>query len=317
MGRARVHDLGGGRALPGVVDLFIGSVSYEDRCMSVARWLKTSEVRLSIIAENMNHVEFHRGNGERLRGYFPGCMAVNLDTASPLRTADGLRAALDEVDLPEDGKVVVDITTFTHEALLILFQLVRRRFRRVQVIYAYASAREYAYGLAVEEKWLSRGVEDVRSVLGYPGTFRPSRKLHLIVLVGFEHERIGELISQYEPSLVSLGYGEPGPRGTSDHIPSAILGFGRLKALYGGANEFSFPCFDPIATKEVLKGTTARHPKYNVIIAALNTKLSTLGAALAAIENEEVQLCYAQAVLYNIRRYSLPGDDLYLFSCAD
>lgn len=309
-----IHDIGGGKALPSVIDVFVGSVSYENRCLSVARWLAKSTVKAAIIAENMNHEELHRGNGERLRGFFPNCFPVDLDTADPLKTADSLRAALDQFDLDASSVVVVDITTFTHEALLIFFGLIRVRFSRLKPIYAYATAEEYSIGLPPAEKWLSRGVEDVRSVLGYPGIFRPSRKLHLIALVGFEDERVGELVSQYEPSEISLGYGDKDPGREARHRRRALLGYQRLRSVYDDSRQFTFACFDPIATRDALCQVVATHPKHNVVIAALNTKLSTLGAALVALEDVDVQLCYAQAILYNVRGYSSPGNELYLFA---
>lgn len=309
-----IHNIGGGERLPEAVQVFIGSVSYEERCLSVATWLQGSKVDVAVVAENMNHEELHRGNGERLRALFGNVVPVDLNTGDPLATADGLRNALGHVAVTDGSLVMVDITTFTHEALLILFQLVRRQFRHCRVIYAYAAAREYAVGLKPEDKWLSRGVEDVRSVLGYSGVFRPSRKLHLIALVGFEHERISELITQYEPSAISLGYGDTPVKRSSVHVTSALAGYRRLTALYGQAGQFKFSCFNPVATKDTLLEVAEWHPKCNVVIAALNTKLSTLGAAAAATENEELQLCYAQAMIYNTRGYSAPGNDLYLFS---
>ena len=44
----------------------------------------------------------------------------------------------------------------------------------------------------LEAKWLSRGIGEVRSILGYSGTLKPSRSNLLIVIVGYEYERAGE-----------------------------------------------------------------------------------------------------------------------------
>lgn len=45
----------------------------------------------------------------------------------------------------------------------------------------------------------------------------------------------------------------------------------------------------------------------------MNNKMSTVGVALAAMQNENVQICYAPAVIYNESNYSLPGKDCYIF----
>ena len=39
----------------------------------------------------------------------------------------------------------------------------------------------------------------------------------------------------------------------------------------------------------------------------MNTKISTLGAAMVALEDESIQVCYAQADVYNANNYSTPG----------
>ncbi|MDP2644327.1 MAG: hypothetical protein Q8P24_05265, partial [Desulfobacterales bacterium] len=45
--------------------------------------------------------------------------------------------------------------------------------------------------------------------------------------------------------------------------------------------------------------------RQDVTVAPMNTKLSTVGAALASFENSEIQVCYAQADYYNYHGYSL------------
>jgi hypothetical protein len=46
----------------------------------------------------------------------------------------------------------------------------------------------------------------------------------------------------------------------------------------------------------------------------LNTKLSTVGVALAAIENPEIQICYAEPEEYNTDGYSKPGKEVTVIS---
>jgi hypothetical protein len=45
----------------------------------------------------------------------------------------------------------------------------------------------------------------------------------------------------------------------------------------------------------------------------LNNKISTIGAGLAAIENESIQLTYAKPAIYNVEGYSKANDDIYIF----
>jgi len=295
--------------LDGDIDVFLCSVSFEDRCRSVADSIDPCRVGHVLIAENENHIDLHGDNAGYLQGRFSSRFdPVMLDTSKPLKTADSLEAALRKWVGDKHKRVVVDITTFTREALLILFRLLHDRFPQADVRYVYARAAEFDPGAPKEEKWLSKGVEEVRSVLGYPGELLPSRRLHLIVLVGLEHERATELIRAYEPSMISLGYAQ---QAEGDLDPDK-LGFNRVSAVFGAADRFTFERHDPLHVKAVIEERVASHKDSNVVIAPMNTKASTLGAALVAMDNPEVQLCYAQASVYNYRNYSKPGDHAYV-----
>ncbi|HWM93282.1 MAG TPA: hypothetical protein VN493_21140 [Thermoanaerobaculia bacterium] len=302
------------RCLPEEIDLFICSASFEERCRLVANHIDPWRVRCALVAENENHRELHGDNARYLMDRFgSSAVPVMLDTGKPLKTADSLSAALEKCALSEPRNLCVDVTTFTHEGFLILFSLLKRNFNPDIVKYLYSSAREYSIGDPVDKKWLSKGIGEVRSVLGYPGEMLPSRKLHLIVLVGFEHERVRELITRYEPSVISLGYGDSDEPGAETHHAANKHGFEMVKALFGEANEFTFSCYEPLETKSAIERQMRLSPECNVVVAAMNTKPSTIGAALAALENEAIQLCYAQALLYNYQHYSTPGSHCYIF----
>ena len=45
----------------------------------------------------------------------------------------------------------------------------------------------------------------------------------------------------------------------------------------------------------------------------MNNKMSTVGVFLSKIKNDDVQVCYAPAVIYNEENYSEPGNDCYIF----
>ena len=85
------------------------------------------------------------------------------------------------------------------------------------VDFLYAPASEYSIGDKPGDKWLSKGISEVRSVMGYPGGFAPSRDTHLIILAGFEDYRALSLIQELEPSLVSIGYGDSSEVSTGPH----------------------------------------------------------------------------------------------------
>jgi hypothetical protein len=297
----------------GKIDLFICCASYEARCETIARQLRPELVSGAIVAENVNHRDLHGDHVSNLLGHFgPNTVLAETSTDDPIATADALVAALQSFVAPR--RLVVDVTTFTHEALLILMRLIQERFASASVDYVYTRARDYSVTESREEKWLSRGVKEVRSVLGYPGQLLPSRKLHLILLAGIEPERATELVRAYEPSILSLG-------STISHVselgsPGDIVRerLGQLRAFFPSAHDFSFDPFRPDKTAAALRAQAGITRSHNVVIAPMSTKLSTIGAALVALEDQRIQLCYGTAVLYNHNSYSTPGDECYVVS---
>ena len=153
----------------------------------------------------------------------------------------------------------------------------------------------------------------MRSVLGFPGELVPSRKSHLIVLVGFQDERALSLIRQCEPFRVSLGLADENEPATQPHQATNVARFSRLKSILDQVEEFQFKGYDAEATASILQEQIAGAPDLNTIIAPMNTKISTVGAASLALRDSTIQLCYAQPNSYNYQNYSVPDDDYYLF----
>ncbi len=50
---------------------------------------------------------------------------------------------------------------------------------------------------------------------------------------------------------------------------------------------------------DALKHECERFKDYNIVIAPMNKKISTIGAALLPLENTDIQLCYVPARYYN------------------
>jgi len=305
-------------AMGGPIDIFLCSASYEERCISIASALGLgTDVRYPLVCHNQKAVPQVNRNVDRLQQVFAGkATRVVLDKANPLRTADQMQGALSRVvDESRPQRYVVDITTFTHEALLILLRILQRQVTRRDTVHlVYATAAEYAVGMKPEEKWLSKGVQDVRSVLGYPGSARPSGKSHLIVLVGFESERAAELIDSYEPNVVSLGFGDEKSGTETGHQAVNKLVFQTVASKVRSYKEFVFSTNDPFQAESAVRDQVRSERDCNVLIAPMNTKISTVGAAGAAFSNDDIRLCYASAVQYNVEGYSRPGEHCYLMS---
>ena len=307
------------------IDFFICCASYEDRCLSIANAIALTSINKAIIAVHKDILETEGKIGENFNHlkerFQPNFKSVEVYTSNPLSTANNIVSTLDSLGASNSHHYFIDITTFTHETLLILFRiLMQRAGPDHHVTLSYASAKEYCPGLPRHEKWLSYGVSDVRSVLGYPGDILPMKKNHLIVLVGYEHHRASELIEAYEPNIVSLGYGSPSSaidqkdEGASKYFTKLLR---QSIATYCSVNEFSFSCNNPIDAKNSILKQTMQTRDCNHIIAPMNTKISTIGSALATIEDDTIQLCYAHAIRYNSSHYSSPGENCYLMDLPE
>jgi hypothetical protein len=297
------------------VDALVCSASFEDRCLSVPVAIGAANVSEAIVGINLTYREFITPKWtqfERLLGSKLRELPQRAD--NPILSADSIARSIGRV-LTAGGKhLLVDTTTFTRETLLMLLAFLRSNLRpEDEVKFVYAHARDYSVGDPKESKWLSKGVRDVRSVLAFPGEFAPSQKTHLIVMVGFEDERAVELIRECEPSYISLGVGDEREEGTGPHQATNLHRFKRLRSIFDSVDEFTFQAYNPDSTKDALLRQADKYPHCNVLIAPMNTKMSTIGAALCAFANPAVQLCYAPANVYNVNNYSLPDEDCYLF----
>lgn len=299
--------------LPAKIDLFVCCASYEQRSTCAPLSVPPDRVGVPLVCFNDDFEDFVRENRAAITDHFgPKSRTVALRQSEPMLGLDRLQDALSGMFGGEAKTVVIDTTTFTHEGLLILLRLLASCLRASDAVHiVYTPASDYALGSEAAEKWLSRGLKEIRSVLGFPGKMVPARNLHLIVLVGFEVERARMLIDACEPDIVSLGSGRDATDAGKTHLPRNTESLRALSVLYPDFLKFEFSSVDPSETEDVLSRQVDLYPGRNTIIAPMNTKLSTIGAALLAMKRREIQLCYAPAITYNTPAYSSPCDFCY------
>ena len=307
-------------ALDESIALFVAMASFEDRCRTILQGL-AGAYGSALLFRNSQAGEHAASNLQLMRELAGGKASFEgLDLDDPMVTARAFRTVLDKTAQSPAGSIFVDITTFTHEQLLILFRVLEEAKPARNIVFGYTGADKYSTNTSPEDAWLSRGVSQVRSVLGFPGTLVPSKRLHLVVLVGFEHERAKAVIEEFEPSALSLGLGEQSQSVSEGHFQNNrrffedVQKFVERRANLGSSvNTFSFSCVDPLATQRAVLGEVARFPEFNTVVCPMNTKLSTLGVALAAREDHRLQVCYARAIEYNEKGYSAASDQVRIF----
>lgn len=293
------------QSLPTKIDHVIVCASYEDRCLSMYNYLH-SEFGGKISVFYLN--QFKESAQDNIRKYAEKFDAnlIEVDNSKPTTVAD---AIVDLFKLSEEKiNVVLDISTFTREILLILvkyFKLFRSNFGTITLYYRAANVADN----------LSSGLVQVRSVLGYMGNIETNKPLHVIVLSGFEYERAKEVIDILEPNLISIGYGSQEESVTHELQKKNKQFSERLIACYSheNINVFEHSLIDPLTACEKILAIAELHPDHNVVILPLNNKISTVAAGLAAHKNADIQICYPQMASYNTISYSQALDDCFIF----
>lgn len=297
-------------------DLLICSASFENRCFAVASSIDLSMIDKALVCRYSGYIELSEGNNTKLRELLiEKAKGVSFDKDAPLSIYDTLYDAILEC---HPNSILLDISTFTRETILIILMLFRQEvFKDISVTLCYVPADWYSECNKENANniWLSKGVNDIRTVLGYAGIYTSLKKTLLIVLVGFEKERAEILINRFEADKLYLGCVPPQESHSEELSAINKVNFDRLTKIVGECNTFEFSCRYLQQTFDVLKNIIeTNRDDYNIIICPMNNKLSTLAVANVAFKYPEVQVCYASTNQYNIEAYSIPADKVILFN---
>lgn len=299
----------------GDIDLFICSSGFEERSKSFALALNADITKDALIFHiDENYIASYE-NLKEIENKIPQIKTIQHPKNNPIETYDRILSELEEVyskHRTDKLDIVIDITTFTREVLLILFKALNQPsyMNRSNVHLVYTPAENYPC------EWLTKGVRYIRSIFGYSGMILPSKKLMLVILNGFENERTEEIINSFEPNAILLGKpsyeesinGKLGDRGKEK--------FEQIKQrhLSNIVEEFEFSCVEVDKTMNVIEKLINKYGKeYNIVLSPLNNKVSTIAASFVALKNDNIQVCYASANQYNINEYSTPCDYFLVF----
>ncbi len=197
--------------------------------------------------------------------------------------------------------VLIDATCFNREILgMLLFAISVRRheFERIEILYTapelYVTQCKH---LSEEEKWLSRGVHTIRSIIGFPGDFSSRRNRHVVAMGGHELERLLEIITYLEPKRLSIS--------NEAEASSTVIGAdeisARLREKVGCPedDEVIFYADSIDKTFDSLCAKLRSNEGENITVVAMNTKLSFIGAALCALHLRHLRMVYAVPIEYN------------------
>ncbi|MEF9477164.1 hypothetical protein OWR28_04930 [Chryseobacterium sp. 1B4] len=296
-----------GNKLP-QIDLFIGAVSFEERFFSFIDNIDSSQFSTIWFTYNENEKEFYSENLSKAKNI--SSELIEFSTDDSLVTGKNLLEKFS--NLESNINILIDISTFTHEGLLILIKFIslfKLKFRNIYSVYV--GAKSYSVNEQDDNKWLSKGTKTIRSVLGYPGVMNPSQKNHLLILFGFEIERTERVIEEFEFEKVSIGVGPE-----KDSISSTHYDLNRKRHIdllnkYNIAETFEISLTDPFQAATVITEQISKYPNFNIVITPLSNKMSTLAVALVALKNPKIQIAYVRPHEYNFQGYSEAADECF------
>lgn len=291
-------------------DLFIGCVSFEERCRKAlvsGTDYKARYIMLFFYPE-LGPREKHRVKDNRTimqqaadeRKEKGGRVEIVRPPRSDARAGfDILVDSLRRLEHDSAGRplrITFDITTFTKSYLLVLLRALENAHRAdVQLVYV-----EPAY---YTPERLTAGVRTVGYVPFYNGHPSPSRPDLLVIFLGFEGDRAYAIWEHFEPEKSIAFVGNPGYDPTYAECAERL---NRTLLDELGVERRDVRARDPDAVCRELEGIWADHKYYNLLIAPLGTKPETLGVYLFKRSNPDcpAQVVYASAGHYFGEYYS-------------
>lgn len=297
----------------GEIDLFLCSSGFEKRSTLLGKTLDGKNIKEAYLFHLHNNYIQAEINSLEIKENITSIITITYPRHRAIETFDVFYHFFNKKQIfDKTPKVVIDITTFTREVLLVLIKVLSlEKFKDSFLVdFVYTPSESYP-------EWLSKGVRDIRSIFGYSGLHLPSKKLMLIVLNGFEVERTKEIIDSFEPNKILLGKPSESDSINKELGLAGSEKFELIKNQYHSiiSEKFEFSCKDVLKTKNVLKELVGKYQEeFNIVISPLNNKISTIAVALLGIENENIQVCYASANQYNIKSYSKSSDYFFVFN---
>ena len=288
------------------VKSLIASASFEERSLYWIENLINIEIEpKNIYVANVNEIGKEPQNNINSFSQLGVKSIVSIDRFS---SSELWSWAIDVVDQAcSTQELLIDVTCMHRELLGMLLFIVSTKmefFDKISVLYVSSPEGGYATlndELLETDRWLSKGVQCVRTIVGYPGSFQSEKGCHLIVLAGHETERVLKIIEDTEPRRLTIS-GElanssivPGASKISQEVVNELKSKIQIPEIQ--TIPFSSSSIDSVflsLAEQKLDGL-----KENIVLAAMNTKLVFVGAALFALSNRSIRLIYAVPREYN------------------
>lgn len=294
----------------------VSCLSFEERSLVVPELLAGTRLRrwLCILNEDIETdiTEAKKRATELAADAGISIEFLNASKRDPVILADSMVLAAATVS--NNLTWIADITTMTHEMLFVIVAAadeIVEPWTDLKLVYNVAA--QYSGDDETHSKWISRGIREVRSVIGYPGSWSPGEPTTLVALPGFDTERMRRLVEDVEPDRLIVGIAFPtGGRHPWSAEKNRLIAE-RLLATRDG-HTFDYTALHPFAAIDAVLAQS-RDLTGNVLLAPLNSKISSVAIAALARRRSDWQICYAPALVYN-PNYATPSDTFLTCSLA-
>lgn len=184
----------------------------------------------------------------------------------------------------ENIKIILDISTFNRQNLLVMLRLLRKTLNVHDIEIIYTIPEEV-------NQEISKGAAGFSNIPFFDGRFSIEKRKLLLLLMGYEVDRPLLLWRELEPSRVILAEGfEPTVENFYQRNRTAVeevRKFGHSESMQICAND---PHKASNQLNEIFKNELV---SYNIFVSPLNTKLQAVGLYLAWEKNPDVQILIA------------------------
>ncbi len=226
------------------------------------------------------------------------CTPVRLQLDKPKECWLAIRVALQKVS---SNELVLNITTMPREVIWIALWVLESRNVKVSCVYYPPEG----YG-----DWLTKDHGKPRIVYKLGGELSLGVPTKLLVISGYEEQRIRQMIQVYEPTEIMLGYHDGSTTHDSTRQPVQKGDFPDAELL--NLSDFAFDVCAPDWGLSALKSTTEHlFRDANVLMASLGPKVTAISLFQLHRQHANSSLVYIPPHSYSKDYSSGIGNDTY------
>ena len=203
--------------------------------------------------------------------------------------------------------IIVDISTMPRE--IIWYVLWIAEHNQITTQYVYHSPKKYG------SKWLSREPRSPRLVFKLSGIALPSARTMLVVIAGFDLQRVKRLINWYEPGRLMIGIQKTSMFEQNARWMSEYREYREILRKEYDCQVFKLDAFSEDRGMTDIKDSVPEveqhhHGSHNLLMSSLGPKLTAVTLYRLQRNNEHIGLVYAPANEYN-QEYSCGIGECY------